>query len=245
MSAKVNEPKKKTVKKPKTVSPEVVVNGTALKKAIAVREPVKIYNYGEVWGSRFEIDEDTFVVRRNFIAVPVDSKEDLANEPEKQKQLRAILRNKLIGLGYWTRDDKLIAEMLVKLESNMDELRHSVQYDEDVTNVSTVNSLKCLTNMLHEINKLIKMRRNLHQYVADGKLDVVPVVAPPTDQYHISNGKFVKDKTEEEQLAEIDKELGFKQVDLDDPDLPAPIRAIAEKFGKDRTVRIATMPTKK
>lgn len=245
MSAEIKEPKKATKKKKSALVP---VNGAALKKAIEVREAVKTYKYGEVWGARFDINEETFHVKRVFFAAPVESTEDLSNDDFKQKQLRASVCNKLRALGYHLNDKAHIRVTLRQVEEQMDSLRHDIQYDGDPreNHVGHAKAMSVLVNIMHEVNRLLKLRSNLDLLVAKGDLKKVPVVAPPPDEYHITkDGEFAKDESEEERMDRIDSEFGFEEIDPNDSSVPAPIRKLASKLGNCKTIKMARIPVKK
>lgn len=247
MGAEIKEEPKKATKKAKK-SATVPVNGAALRKAIKVREPVKMYKYGEVWGSKFDIDEETFHVKRSFIAVPVESKIDLANMPEEQKNLRNLVVNKVHGLGYYTSDVKLLGNTFFQVESQMDSLRHEMQYDsdEESNRKSYVKVLSILTTIMHEANKLVALRRNMRTLVLKGDLKDVPQVAPPPSEYRINKyGEFVREESEEERMERLDSEFGFEEVDPNDESVPTPIRELASKLGNCKTIKMARVPVKK
>lgn len=248
MGAEIKEePKKKATKKVKK-SATVPVNGAALRKAIKVREPVKMHKYGEVWGSKFDIDEETFHIKRSFIAVPVESKIDLANMPEEQKNLRNLVVNKVHGLGYYTSDVKLLGNTFFQVESQMDSLRHEMQYDsdEESNRKSYVKVLSILTTIMHEANKLVALRHNMRTLVLKGDLKDVPQVAPPPSEYRINkDGEFVREESEEERMERLDSEFGFEEVDPNDESVPTPIRELASKLGNCKTIKMARVPVKK
>ena len=241
MSATVE--KKSTKKSPAKKSAEVQVDGTALKKAITVREPKKMFKYGEVWGSRFSFNKETLKTKREFIAVPIESDVDIANEPEKKDAIHELIKTKLRKQGWELSDDKLIRKSLRKLEGLMDQLRHDIKYDMNCDRDDLAEGTECLNGLLMAINELITRRSVIADLVNEKRLLNMPKVVPPSDEYYIEDGKFCKKEPEMTREA-IEKMFGFKSTDINSKDVPEPVRKLAKKLGQYGTVSIATIPHK-
>ena len=247
MSATVSESKKKgsSKKKPKVVKPEVVVDGTALKKAIEVREEKKVYTYGEIWATRLEINEDTNDVRRAFMAFPVQTEEDLANDPEQQKELVCRMKHTIVKNGWFLSDDKPSRSSLKNLEKSMDLLTHEARYVKEIDRNGLVKAHDALVHSLRAINELIELRHKIAGLVNNKTLLAMPKVVPPSDEYYISeNKKFVKRKPAPTP-DEIGEALGFKNVSVESEEVPEEVRELVKKLGNYGTVSIAKMPVKK
>lgn len=243
MSATVEKKSTPKKKAPTKKTAEVQVDGNALKKAIAVREPKKTFKYGEVWGTRFSFNEETFETKREFIAAPIESDVDIANEPEKKDALHNLLKMKLRNQGWELSDDKLIRKSLAKLEGLLDQLRHDIKYDGKCDRDSLSNGAGCLVGLLKAINELIIQRRAVAELVNEKHLKTMPKVVPPMDEYRIVDGMFRK-KEPEMTREEIEKMLGFKSTDINSEEVPEPVRELAKKLGHFGTVSIATIPHK-